>query len=370
LEARGDDVKIVGGHSYLDALFTAVEIDPIDGFQFVDATSFNRSQLDYRQHTIVCQVYDRIVASDVKLALLEDLPSDFLVTIVQAAGTKREIKWTIPLEELDRSDVFDNLTSIYIPPASSDLLRHTFSYLREVIRRLRGPGGCPWDQKQTHESLREYAIEEVYELIEAIDVQDIDGMIEELGDVLLQVMLHSQIAADDGYFTIDDVICSLTDKMIRRHPHVFSDSHVHSAEMAHKNWDKLKKEEKKRDSVLDGVPTGSPSLVQAYELQKKASEVGFDWDDIEDVWNKLDEEIKEVYAAIQTGHPRDIENEWGDVLFVLVNLCRHYNINPELALNASNQEFISRFSYIEKALQHAGKDIHTTALEEMERYWN
>src|SRR5699024_757484 len=156
------------------------------------------------------------------------------------------------------------------------------------------------------------------------------------------------------------------------------------------NWDKLKKEEKKRDSVLDGVPTGSPSLVQAYELQKKASEVGFDWDDIEDVWNKLDEEIKEVYAAIQTGHPRDIENEWGDVLFVLVNLCRHYNINPELALNASNQKFISRFSYIEKALQHAGKDIssmdvfsyiekalqhagkdiHTTALEEMERYWN
>src|SRR5699024_7616649 len=118
------------------------------------------------------------------------------------------------------------------------------------------------------------------------------------------------------------------------------------------------------------VPTGSPSLVQAYELQKKASEVGFDWDDIEDVWNKLDEEIKEVYAAIQTGHPRDIENEWGDVLFVLVNLCRHYNINPELALNASNQKFISRFSYIEKALQHAGKDIHTTALEEMERYWN
>src|SRR5699024_4734945 len=300
LEARGDDVKIVGGHSYLDALFTAVEIDPIDGFQFVDATSFNRRQLDYRQHTIVCQVYDRIVASDVKLALLEDLPSDFLVTIVQAAGTKREIKWTIPLEELDRSDVFDNLTSIYIPPASSDLLRHTFSYLREVIRRLRGPGGCPWDQKQTHESLREYAIEEVYELIEAIDVQDIDGMIEELGDLLLQVMLHSQIAADDGYFTIDDVIRSLTDKMIRRHPHVFSDSHVHSAEMAHKNWDKLKKEEKKRDSVLDGVPTGSPSLVQAYELQKKASEVGFDWDDIEDVWNKLDEEIKEVYAAIQT----------------------------------------------------------------------
>src|SRR5690606_14348025 len=193
---------------------------------------------------VFCQVYDRFIASEVKLALLEDLPADYQVTIIDAAGSEQEKVITVPLEELDHRVEVSNLTSLYIPPAPKQLLTHTFDRLREVIAILRGPNGCPWDKEQTHESLREFAIEEVYELIDAIDEQDDNGIIEELGDVLLQIMLHSQIGEDDGYFTIDDVIKSITEKMIFRHPHVFSDVAVESVDDVMTNWESLKRKEK------------------------------------------------------------------------------------------------------------------------------
>src|SRR5699024_2106661 len=234
-------------------LYTALQIDPIDGFQFIDATGFSRSQLNYRNHIIFAQVYDRFIASEVKLTLLEDLPADYQVTIVEAAGTSDETVQSVSVEELDRSLAVSNLTTLYVPPVPLQLQNHTFTRLREIIARLRAPDGCPWDKEQTHESLREYAIEEVYEFIEAVNDEDDEGMVEELGDILLQVMLHSQIGEDDGYFTIDDVIQTLTDKMIHRHPHVFEDVQVDSVGEVYKNWDALKKEEKKtRISVFDG----------------------------------------------------------------------------------------------------------------------
>ncbi|MFD2045567.1 nucleoside triphosphate pyrophosphohydrolase [Ornithinibacillus salinisoli] len=363
---------VLGGQSYLDDLFIALQIDPIEGFQFVDGTSFRRSELTYRQHIVFCQVYDRFIASEVKLALLEDLPADYDVTIIEAAGSTKQVMKKVPLEELDHSMEVSNLTSVYVPPVPEHLLNHTFNRLREVIAVLRGPNGCPWDQKQTHESLREYAIEEVYELIEAIDDQDDEGIVEELGDNLLQVMLHSQIGEDDGYFTIDDVIRSITDKMIYRHPHVFSTTKVDSVDDVYKNWDALKKEEKgeQRPSILDGVPKQLPSLVKAFKLQKKAAKVGFDWDDVNDIWKKLEEEIEEVKVAIEEGNEKEIEKELGDVLFVLANISRYYKINPEVALNLTNQKFISRFSYIERQIQEQGKDMQKTDLEEMDYYWN
>src|SRR5699024_6665995 len=194
LELEDVPVEVSGGHSYLDALFTSLKIDPIDGFQFVDGTSFDRGQLDYRHHIVFSQVYDEFVASNVKLELLEDLPPDYPVKIVEASGTDQEKITDIHLEELDKTfPGIHNLISIYVPPVPDEMLHHTFTRLREVIAALRGPDGCPWDRTQTHETLREYAIEEVYELIEAIDEQDDDGIVEELGDILLQVMLHSQI---------------------------------------------------------------------------------------------------------------------------------------------------------------------------------
>lgn len=371
LEQNEIEVEVVGGKSYLDDLFTALKIDPIEGFQFVDGTSFVRSQLDYRHHLIFCQVYDRFTASEVKLALLEDLPADYEVVIVEAVGSADERIWKLPIEELDRSMEISNLTSVYVPPAPADLLHHTFSRLREVIATLRGPDGCPWDQVQTHESLREHAIEEVYELIEAIDDQDDDGIIEELGDLLLQVMLHSQIGEDDGYFMIDDVIRSVTDKMIHRHPHVFADTTVDSVAEVNKNWDALKQEEKgdQRKRVLDGVPKGLPALARAFKIQKKAAKVGFDWVNVSEIWEKLDEEIKEVNEAIANNDHVEIEKEFGDVLFVLANLTRYYKINPEIALNQTNQKFMSRFSFIEQQFTKNEKDIQQASREEMDRYW-
>src|SRR5699024_9999290 len=179
-----------------------------------------------------------------KLTLLEDLPPDYEVTIVEAAGSEQEKLMRVLLKALDRSLEVSNLTSIYVPPVPKEMLHHTFPCLKETIAKLRAPDGCPWDREQTHETLREYAIEEVYELIEAIDACDDEGIVEELGDVLLQVMLHSQIGEDNGYFTIDDVIQAVTDKMIHRHPHVFADTEADTVEQVYKNWDALKEEEK------------------------------------------------------------------------------------------------------------------------------
>lgn len=373
LDQKDVDVSIVGGHSYLDALFTSLQIDPIDGFQFVDGMSFDRRTLNYRQHIIFCQVYDPFIASNVKLELLEDLPADYEVTIIDAAGSPEEKVLTVPLEQLDRTVGVSNLTSVYVPPVPSDLLNHTFNRLKEVIATLRGPDGCPWDRKQTHETLRPYAVEEVYELITAINQKDDEGIIEELGDVLLQVMLHAQIGEDHDYFTIDDVIQSITNKMIRRHPHVFGQTSIQTVEELHENWEALKQMEKgktERQSILDGVSPSLPSLAKAFQLQKKAATVGFDWDDVHDIWAKLDEEIQEVKEALQHGEMTDAEEEFGDVLFVLANLTRYYKINPEIALNRANEKFIHRFSYIEKRLQQLEKDIHNTPLEEMDDYWN
>ncbi|GAB3805360.1 bifunctional methyltransferase/pyrophosphohydrolase YabN [Virgibacillus kimchii] len=373
LEQKDIEVEISGGQSYLDDLFTALTIDPIEGFQFVDGTAFDRSQLNYRQHLIFCQVYDRFIASEVKLALLEDLPPDYTLTIVEAAGSREEIIREVPLEELDRTMEMSNLTSVYVPPAPDYLLNHTFVRLREIIAVLRGPNGCPWDRKQTHESLRPYAIEEVYELIDAIDQEDDEHIIEELGDVLLQVMLHSQIGEDEGYFQVEDVIRSLTDKMIHRHPHVFGTTDVETVEEVYKNWDELKKEEKGKEaaaSVLDGIPKHLPSLAKAYKLQQKAAKVGFEWEDVSGVWDKLDEELMEVGEAVQNDDPAEIEKELGDVLFVLANLARYYKINPEVALNRSNTKFVSRFSFIETQLKKQQKDIKQTSLEEMDDLWN
>lgn len=366
------EVTVVGGQSYLDDLFTSLKIDPIEGFQFIDGTSFNRSALGYSHHLIFCQVYDRFIASNVKLALLEDLPADYKVTIIEAAGSEQERITMIPLEELDHSMEISNLTSVYVPPAPPTVLNHTFSRLREVMATLRGPGGCPWDQEQTHESLREYTIEEVYELIDAIDAEDDDNIIEELGDILMHVMLHSQIGEDAGYFTIEDVIRSITDKMIFRHPHVFSNTKVDSVDDVNKNWEELKKQEKgdERKSVLDGIPKHLPSLAKAFKIQKKAAKVGFNWENVTDIWEKLDEEVKEVQEAIQMKSMNEIEDEFGDVLFVLANLTRYYKINPEIALNRANQKFISRFTFIEEQFEKKRANINKATLEEMDAYWN
>lgn len=314
------DVKIIGGQSFLDDLFSALRIDPIDGFQFVDATSFKRDELEYRQHLIFCQVYDQMVASEVKLELLEDLPPEYPITIVDAVGSSDESIKTVMLEDLDRSVEFSNLMSVYVPPAVSLEMNHKFYRLREVIQTLRGPGGCPWDQKQTHESLRKYLIEEAYELIDAINKEDDENLIEELGDVLLQVMLHSQIGEDDGYFSIEDVIRSVTEKMIRRHPHVFGEAVLETEEELSKSWEAIKQEEKAEYNPDQNEESMQPELMKAAEIGKQKPSP-----------SNLAQQLAEFSRRASVAEVN--ENVIGELLFAIASYAGYYKINPEIALH-------------------------------------
>ncbi|QHS23893.1 nucleoside triphosphate pyrophosphohydrolase [Virgibacillus sp. MSP4-1] len=366
-------IHIGQGHSYLDALFASLKIDPVEGFQFLDATSFKRLEVQFDQHVVFTQVYDQMIASEVKLTLMEDLPDHYPVTVVHAAGSDEEWTKEVPLFELDRSVPLSNLISVYVPPAPPELRHHQFNRLREVIAILRGPDGCPWDRKQTHESLRPYLLEEAYEVIEAIDEQDDEKLADELGDVLLQVMLHGQIGEDEGYFSVDDVIRHITDKMVRRHPHVFGNVNLNTSDEVVKTWDEIKRDEKggvEEESIVDDIEKSLPALLIAFELQKKTGKVGFDWEDFQPVFDKIMEEIKEFKQSLAKQTTTEMEKELGDILFSIVNLARHYKINPEIALQRSNQTFKRRFQFIEKRTKEQGKTLNDMTLEEMDQLWN
>ncbi|MDQ0881196.1 nucleoside triphosphate pyrophosphohydrolase [Peribacillus sp. V2I11] len=376
--AIGIAIKLEGGQSFLDPLFQAVKIDPIEGFQLLDGTDLSPDDLHITQHMIIGQVYDAFSASNVKLTLMEKLPDDYEVYIVTAAGSSQEKVTKCALFELDRQMELSNLTSVYVPPVKEEALQYReFSKLRQIIAELRGPDGCPWDKKQTHESLKKYLIEEAYELIDSIDEEDDEGMVGELGDVLLQVMLHSQIGEDEGMFTIDDVIEGITAKMIRRHPHVFGNVEVNGEEDVLVNWQKIKEDEKGSEtkalkSILDGIEKSLPNLLRAEEYQKRAAKVGFDWDEVSEAWKKVREEVQELEEEIVSPN-RDVErikSELGDLFFALVNISRYYDIQAEEAVYKANQKFHQRFTYIEECVQRADKKFEDYTLEELDSYWD
>lgn len=241
-----------------------------------------------------------------------------------------------------------------------------FDHFVEITRRLRLE--CPWDREQTHASIRHSLIEETYEVVESIDSGNMDELRKELGDLLLHVVFHANIAEEQKEFTLDEVINGITEKLIRRHPHVFGDTQVSGTEEIKQNWEKLKLKEG-RTSVIDGVPKELPALLRAHRLQDKASKVGFDWEKKEDAWKKVDEEMGELHHAIEQGNEPEVEAEFGDLLFALVNYSRFINVNPENALRRTVEKFITRFQYIEKRLKEMGKDIHSSSLTEMDALW-
>lgn len=373
--AQGVEIVIGGGQSFVDALFQALRIDPIEGFQLLDGTALKLDSFQQSQHIFISQVYDRFVASEVKLTLMERYPDDYEVMIVTAAGSTNEEIRKVPLYELDRQVTINNLTSVYVPPVKDEqILLKNFSKLRKIIAALRAPDGCPWDREQTHESLKKYLIEETYEVVDAIDSGDIDHLIEELGDVLLQVMLHGQIGEDEGYFTIDDIIEVLAEKMIRRHPHVFGTVKVEGTEDVLRNWEEIKKKEKgKQDvSLLKGVSYSLPNLMRAYELQKKAAKVGFDWKEIRPALDKVKEELQEFEDELNGSGEQTIfaKEEFGDLLFALVNVSRFLNIHPEEALFAANEKFIRRFRFVEEQVESSGRSFADFTLEELDQFWD
>lgn len=240
----------------------------------------------------------------------------------------------------------------------------------EIIAALRGDNGCPWDKKQTHLSLRPYLIEESYEALDAIESGDPAHIREELGDILLQIYLHAEIAREQKQFTIDDVAQSIIDKIILRHPHVFGDASVRDADHVADRWEQIKKAEKPhRESILDGVPKHLPALLKAYRIQQKVSRVGFDWERIQDVAAKLDEEVGELKGAIASSDKEKITDEAGDILFSMANLLRFMHINPEEALEKTTAKFVRRFRYIEKRAAEMEKNLEDMSIDEMERLW-
>jgi tetrapyrrole methylase family protein/MazG family protein len=245
----------------------------------------------------------------------------------------------------------------------------TFEQLVQIMEKLRGPDGCPWDREQTHDSLKPYLLEEVYEVLDALDKKDDNELKEELGDLLLQILFHSQIAKEESRFTITDVLETINQKLVRRHPHVFGQMEIKTAEEQRIHWEKLKKNEGKK-SVLDGVPKTSPALLKAYRTQQKASTVGFDWEEIEPVWAKVHEEIEELKEVIGSGEKKRIAEEFGDLLFSLVNLSRFIKVNPEDALRQAVEKFIRRFRKVEKTIAEEGMDLRDATLEEMDAVWN
>ena len=409
--------------SFLDLAYVALGIDPINGLRIIDAQDYEALAEAGRYPLMVTQVYSPMVASDLKLAVMDVLPDDTEIWFLRNLGLPDEECRKIPLFEADRQPHIDHLTSIFIPPeaplpagedtaaggdpgtvpeagkwltdedpytpeeAQEDLengedavwaeyspLRRKTAFdirpLADMIQTLREPNGCPWDREQDFHSIRANFIEECYEYLEALDQGDLDGMKEELGDVLMQVVFHARMAEEKGFFTLQDVVRGVTQKLLERHPHVFGSIRVDGSEEVLVNWDKIKEREKpERKRILDGIYQGLPALLRACKIQKKVAKVGFDWPDMAPVADKVREEWQEFREALAQGDAEARENELGDLLFALVNYGRHAGIEPETALNGTNNRFTRRFRHVEDRVHESGRDWQDFSLDELDAFW-
>jgi tetrapyrrole methylase family protein/MazG family protein len=366
----GIAVRIVHAPSFIEPCLELVERDALDGLQVADGMAIARGHfpaLSPDRPALVGQVFSRLVASEVKLTLLAQYPPDHVVLVLEAAGSPQARADSLPLSELDRLDRFSHTTSVFVPalPRPS-----SFESLQETIAHLRAPDGCPWDREQTHESLRPHLLEETYETLEAIDSGDAAALKEELGDLLLQIVLQAQISSEEGDFGMAEVIAHISDKLVRRHPHVFGDLVVTDVDEVLHNWEGLKEEERKRAGAgrgaLDGVPDALPALAQALEIQSRAARLGFDWRSVDGVRTKLDEELAELQGATDA---LDREAEVGDLLFAAVNYARWIGVDPEAALRGSNRRFRRRFSHMEVAASGAERSLREMTAEELDALW-
>lgn len=371
-KAEGIPVTVIEGISFLEPVFSALGIDPFPRMAMVDAfelVSLHHPNFPPDMPALITQIYDTFSASSVKLTLDAVYPDDHPVTLVHAAGTAAQVVEECRLYEIDRSEHLGLLTALYVPPLAADTSLEAF---QEVVARLRAPDGCPWDKEQTHTSLRKYLLEETYEALEALDGGDPEELREELGDLMLQILLHAQIGAEEGEFTMAEILQGINRKIVRRHPHVFGDVQVAGVDGVLLNWQKLKDKERSENSVteskgmLDGVPLILPALSQGQEIQERAARIGFDWPDIEPVYAKVFEELAEVQAA-ETDEERAAE--LGDLLFAVVNVARWYKVDAESALRSTNQKFRSRFAHIEKRAREAGRELGSLTLAEMDVWW-
>jgi tetrapyrrole methylase family protein/MazG family protein len=366
---HGREVRIVEGLSFLEPALSALGVDALNGLYVADAVelaSLHHPPFPPSAHALVAQLYSRTLAGEVKLTLMNQYPEEYAVRLLHAAGTGEQTVEDLPLHAIDRSDRIAHLTALYLPPWKGAL-----EQFQETIAHLRAPDGCPWDREQTHLSIRGNLMEETYEALQAIDREDPRGLAEELGDLLLQILLHAQIATEAGDFRMADVIAGIDEKIHRRHPHVFGGAKVSGVGQVLRNWEEIKAEErsgkeKEGTGLFDGVPLELPALEQANSYQKRAARVGFDWPTIEGVKAKVAEELAELEAA---GDEQEREHELGDVFFAVVNLARWLKADPESALREANARFRMRFGRVEAAAARIGKPIKDMSLAEMDALW-
>lgn len=369
--AREDlEVVVIPGVSFVEASMSASGSTMGSGLQLLEASrvSFANPLVDL----LVYQIEDRLVASDVKLELLRHYPAEHVVTLVQGGSDAATQSVTrVKLHDLDRHPSVNHLSALYVPCAVPEQAFGSFDSLVQIVARLRAPDGCPWDREQTHASLKPYVVEEAYEVVEAIDRGDPTMLSEELGDLLLQVLLHAEVAREANDFDITDVIAGIAEKMVRRHPHVFGDVSVSGAQEVLVNWEAIKKAERENEgdekTMFSGVPLHMPALQAAQEIQGRAARVGFDWKDIGGVLDKVAEEVEELSHAQGASA---LHEEFGDILFAMVNAARHLGVNAEMALRDSNRKFVERFTQMEQTSREQGTNFASLTLEEQDALWN
>ncbi|CAA7599899.1 MazG nucleotide pyrophosphohydrolase domain protein [Acididesulfobacillus acetoxydans] len=360
------DIMVYPALSFLDEAYTALPLDPAEGLLVRECGGLKNAAPTGREWLVVPQVHSALVASDLKLDLMESYPDDAPVYVLRGLGSTAPQKIRVPLYELDRQ-AFDHLTAVAVPPQENvvSLLR-----LEEIMKRLRAADGCPWDKEQTHESLQSCLIEESYEVLDAIQAGDTYNLCEELGDLLLQVVFHAQIAAESDGFNLHDVMRMLIEKLIRRHPHVFGSDKVKTAEEVVRVWERVKETEKAAAGGGLGyfkARESLPALMQAAEVQGRAARAGFDWQDWQGPWGKVQEELAELKNALEQGD--GIREELGDLFFALVNLSRLLGWEAEEVLRAAVAKFKGRFVRMLDLAEKDGRDWARLSLPEMDVYW-
>lgn len=370
-ETEGLPTRVVAGVSFIEPMLTALCLDPFDaGLQLVDAEILAAQYhpiVNVDLPLIVPQLYSRHLASDVKLTLLNAYLPEHEVTLVSGAGSSDATVVTCKLHELDHRSSFDDWMTLYVPPAPA---QSSVAAFHNIMTHLRSPKGCPWDREQTHASIRHNLLEETYEVLDAIDAGDMDTLREELGDLLMQVLFHTQMAAEGGDFTLPEVVVGSVAKLVRRHPHVFGDVDAADSQQVLRNWEQIKAEERGEKNEdrgpFDGIPAAMPALSHAQETQGRAARLGFDWPAAEGVWEKVEEELDELRDAGED----EREPELGDVLFSLVNLARWLDVDAESALRVANRRFVERFEAMQRLARQRGLAFEEMSLVEMDRLWD
>ncbi len=323
--------------------------------------------IDINSNLLFTQIFNKDIAEKIKLDLGEIYGDEYKVNIIDVI---LENTMEIPVLKVDKLKKYSFSTYIFVESIEKSTKElYNVNNLLKTMETLRGPDGCPWDRKQTHESIRDCLIEEAYEVVDAIEKEDYENFIEELGDLLLQVVFHAQIAREEGYFNIYDVYTGICKKLNERHPHVFGDVEAEDVDEALKSWEYIKGKEKKLDTYYEklmGVPKALSPLTKSYKIQKIAAEVGFDWPDIKGAVSKIHEELDELLKEYDKFDKDKIEDELGDLLFAIVNFSRFLKINPDTALNRTVNKFIKRFKYIE---DNSNKSLKDMSLEDMDELW-